>query len=183
MVSGEKLYTTTDYEAYQAQHPNRLLELIDGRVVEKVTGHYHAIIALTIGTALRLWQKQYAIVGFSGVEMSHRNADDEHNIRIPDVSFRYATEDETPSLSADHTTPDFAVEVKSPSNTFKELREKAEFYIANGAKLVWLVYPSKKLVEVYYADGATDIFKEDDVLSGGDALPNFQMTVAEIFEA
>jgi Uma2 family endonuclease len=72
--------------------------------------------------------------------------------------------------------------VRSPTNSPKELREKAEYFIANGARLVWLVHPRSRAVEVYYADSSYDIFTEENVLSGGDVLPGFEMLVRDIFE-
>lgn len=61
------------------------------------------------------------------------------------------------------------------------MREKATYYLANGAKLVWLVYPRKRVVEVYTGNGNIDILREDDTLSGEDVLPGFTMPVADFF--
>lgn len=180
MQISEQTYTYAAFVAYERAHPDKQLELIHGRIAEKVTGQKHAIIALTIGMQLRLWQKATNTVGHSGVEMSHRNADDETNVRIPDVSFTYS--EQAPTEAAAPTLPDFAVEIKSPSNSIRELREKAQFYIDNGVRLVWIVYPDKKVVDVYRADGTIDLFTETDTLTGGDVLPGFQMTVAEVFK-
>ncbi len=79
--------------------------------------------------------------------------------------------------------PDLAVEVKSPGDSYRQMREKAAYYLANGTKLVWLVYPEKRLVEVYRADGDIQILTGDDTLDGGDVLPGFSMTVSDIFKA
>jgi Uma2 family endonuclease len=77
--------------------------------------------------------------------------------------------------------PDLAVEIKSPDDTVKELREKAAYYLANGARLVWLIYPAKHMVEVYTPDGDVEILVEGDLLTGGDVLPGFSLPVAEVF--
>lgn len=180
MQISEEIYSYQAFRTYTQDYPDKLLELVHGRIVEKVTGQQHAIIALTIGTHLRIWQKTNGIVGYSGVEMSHRNTDDDTNVRIPDVSFSSATDQ--PTEEAAPSLPDFAVEIKSPGNTIKGLREKAQFYVDNGVQLVWIVYPSKKVVDVYQADGTIEIFTEGDTLFGGDVLPKFEMTVTEIFE-
>jgi Uma2 family endonuclease len=78
--------------------------------------------------------------------------------------------------------PDFALEVKSPNNSYDELRDKAKYYIAHGSRLVWLIYPSRLIVEVYFADGPSELFDKGQLLSGGDVLPNFEMTVSDIFD-
>jgi Uma2 family endonuclease len=107
--------------------------------------------------------------------------EDDKNHRRPDVSFRF-TDGEISKQGALKRVPDFCVEIRSPSNTPKELREKAEFFLANGARLVWLVHPRKRVVEVYFEDGLFDIFTEEDNLSGGDVLPGFEMPVKDIFD-
>lgn len=78
--------------------------------------------------------------------------------------------------------PDFAVEVKSRRKAYDQLREKARFYITNGTRLVWLVYPAKRIVEVYFADGSSELFQADDTLSGGEMLAGFSMRVDDVFD-
>jgi Uma2 family endonuclease len=181
MVISETLYTLAEFEAYAAAHPDQLLELIDGRIVEKVTSEEHGYIVLKIGMALLNWRQTNNIKGFPSTEATLRLPDDDKNERRPDVSFRYT--DETVSRKATlPTMPDFAVEVKSPKNGYDELRDKARFYLAHGSRLVWLIYPTRRLVEVYFADGTSEIFKEGDMLLGGDVLPNFELAVNAIFE-
>ena len=50
--------------------------------------------------------------------------------------------------------PDIAVEIRSPSNTLAELREKAERYLRLGSTLVWIIRPSDSIVEVLATDGS-----------------------------
>ena len=56
---------------------------------------------------------------------------------------------ETPYTRA----PEICVEVTSPSNSRKELREKIEAYLAAGAGEVWIVYPQSKRCEFYGNQG------------------------------
>ena len=182
MTVQEQLYTVEDFEAYESQHPDLLVELIDGRIVEKVTTEEHGVIATIIASEIRFFLKQNPqIKGYVSVEISHRRPEDKYNERKPDVSFR-ATDGKVSKASALQQMPDFAVEIKSPTNGYDELREKARFYIANGTRLVWLVYPTKQIVEVYAADGSSDLFKADEVLDGGAVFPGFKLSVATIFE-
>lgn len=73
--------------------------------------------------------------------------------------------------------PDLAIEVQSPDDSIKAMREKAIYYLANGAQLVWLIYPRKRFIEVYYANGEIDIFREGETLSGEALLPGFTLPV------
>jgi Uma2 family endonuclease len=182
MVIQDRLYTVDEFETYEQAYPNKLLELIDGRIVEKVTSERYGKIAVIIASELCLYLKTHTeIHGQYSVESSLRPAGDDKNERRPDVTFRLT--DEAASEASYLTTfPDFVAEIKSPNNSYEELRSKARFYIANGTRLVWLVYPNKRVAEVYDAEGNSEIYTQDsDILSGEPVLPDFQMTLAEIF--
>jgi Uma2 family endonuclease len=56
---------------------------------------------------------------------------------------------ETPFTSA----PEICIEVVSPSNSVKELKEKRVAYLAAGAREVWIVYPQSKRCEFYGPTG------------------------------
>jgi Uma2 family endonuclease len=56
---------------------------------------------------------------------------------------------ETPLTSA----PELCIEVVSPSNSTKELREKTDAYLAAGAHEVWIVYPQSKRLVFHRHDG------------------------------
>jgi Uma2 family endonuclease len=78
--------------------------------------------------------------------------------------------------------PDLAVEVKSPSNTYLQLREKAIYYLKNGARLVWLVFPERQQIEIHTHDAPITTLGIGDTLDGGEVLPGFAMSVADVFD-
>lgn len=77
--------------------------------------------------------------------------------------------------------PDLAVEVNSPSDTVREVEKKVMEWLEFGTRLVWVVSSKLHTVTVYRL--LTDIvtLTENDTLDGGDVVPGFQITVAEIF--
>jgi Uma2 family endonuclease len=77
--------------------------------------------------------------------------------------------------------PDVVVEVKSPDDTYASMRERAAYYLEHGARLVWLIYPAKSLVEVYRQGADSDILTRADTLQGEAVLPGFAPSVQEIF--
>lgn len=186
----KRLYTVDEFDRFTAQVENRdrLFELVHGEIVEKVPTEEHGVIVLRIGSRILVFVELHKL-GYVGVEISHRLPTDRYNERLPDVSFRAAKPDK-PIIGKGSVPrmPDFAVEVKSPNNTYKELREKAEYLIQNGTKLMWLVYPEKQAVEVCVASkeqpGALLIrtVEIDGVLDGGDVLPGFTLAVRDIFD-
>ncbi len=46
-------------------------------------------------------------------------------------------------------SPDFLIEVRSPEQRARPLREKMEEYIANGVQLAWLIDPMEHTVTIY----------------------------------
>lgn len=79
------------------------------------------------------------------------------------------------------TAPDLAVEVISPGNTSEEISTKVEDYLVSGSRLVWIVYPKRKVVVVYRENKTVSFLHEEDELSGEDVLPNFVVSLAKIF--
>jgi Uma2 family endonuclease len=59
---------------------------------------------------------------------------------------------ETPFSSA----PEICIEIVSPSNSTKEMREKTEAYLAAGAVEVWIAHPQSKRVEYFGGSGALE---------------------------
>ncbi len=181
MTIQEFVMTAEAFETFLRERPNddRRFELIHGTVVEKMSPtQEHGFVALNIGAELRNHAKNTAI-GSASVETAHKSQDDDYNYRIPDVSF--VTEGELVKQGAVPRMPALAVEIKSPDDTFAELREKANYYLTHGAKLVWLVFPGKQRVEVHAAGQAVVTLEADDTLTGGNVLTGFAITVRELF--
>jgi Uma2 family endonuclease len=183
MAVGEKLVTIEEFEAFIARPENRerRFELVNGRIVEKVPTEEHGVIALNIGTELKLYARMRG--GRAAVEPRHRIPEDEHNARLPDVAFTSA-ERALPLVKqgAVPQMPDLAVEIQSPDDSPIELREKAIYYLKNGARMVWLVYPDKRTVEIHTAEDLR-VLTAGDTLDGGDVLPGFSLPITEIFNA
>jgi Uma2 family endonuclease len=76
--------------------------------------------------------------------------------------------------------PDLAVEVISPNDKAEVLEEKLDDYRRVHVPLVWVIYPDLRKVKVYRNEGPTTDLREDDELSGEDAIPGFRCRVGEI---
>ena len=177
----EQQYTVEEFERsyLSPENSNRLLELINGKMHEKMPTQRHGLIVLNIGFALTAYAKQYK-TGRPGTEVRHQRPQDTRNLRLPDLSFTCSRNAviEQGSVSG---MPDLAIEIKSPDDTIQEMRDTAAYYLANGSRLVWLVYPNYRLVEVYRPDADVEILDEENTLTGGDVLPGFELPVREVF--
>ena len=76
--------------------------------------------------------------------------------------------------------PILAVEVQSEDQSDKLLADKAAYYLAHGSRMVWLVYPTKQLIEVRTLNNRF-LLGQADTLTGGDVLSNFELSVGDIF--
>jgi Uma2 family endonuclease len=181
MVIQERRYKVNDFEEFLALSENRdrLFELVDGEIVQKMPTREHGIIVGNIVTEFNLYLRQNPI-GRAAVEARHRPANDDENDRLPDISFVSGLDKPVERKGPALYMPDLAVEVKSPDDSNKEMRAKADYYLANGSRMVWLVYPDKRLVEVHTADDF-QIHTIDDTLDGGDVLPGFKLAVRDVF--
>ncbi|MCC6615126.1 MAG: Uma2 family endonuclease [Anaerolineae bacterium] len=180
VLQQEKHYTVEEFEAIAdaPENADRLLELIDGEIVEKVPTEEHGLLSSNIIGPLWVWVQTHR-KGRVVVEVRHRTLKDQHNARIPDISYR-ETNDPPVRKGSVPQMPDFAVEIKSPTDSLKTLREKVRYYLNNGTRLAWIVISEKQIVDVYAPD-MEDLLIATDMLDGGDVLPGFTMAVKDIF--
>jgi Uma2 family endonuclease len=76
--------------------------------------------------------------------------------------------------------PDFVVELRSVSDSLKDLQDKMREYIENGAQLGWLIDRKNKLVEIYRPDKDVEILDKPTNLSGEHVLPGFVLNLQQI---
>jgi Uma2 family endonuclease len=79
------------------------------------------------------------------------------------------------------TSPDFAVEIVSPSDYPLLVQRKIDKYLAAQVPLLWVVYPEQRSVHAFRLGVAEREFVGDEVLDAGDVIPGFSMRVSEIF--
>jgi Uma2 family endonuclease len=104
---------------------------------------------------------------------------------IPDLAFVAATRPtvEDPR-KAYPGPPDLAIEVLSRTDIVFNVDEKIEAYLTNGVRLVWIINPRRKTVEVFRP--ATG-FKSQCVigqeeLDGEEVVPGFKLAVEKLFD-
>jgi Uma2 family endonuclease len=73
-----------------------------------------------------------------------------------------------------HVTPEFVVELMSPSDNQRDAKAKMQKWIENGVLLGWLIDPKKKEVYIYREDGTINKLEGfAHQLSGETVLPGF----------
>jgi Uma2 family endonuclease len=183
MVIQEKRYTLGEFHAFNELPENkyRLFELINGEIVEKVASFSPSKLAMRIGHLLAKHLDLNDIGYLTGADGSYILSDDYEF--MPDVGYiSKARLPQEPEREV-HGPPDLAVEVKSPTDSKRALRQKAEDYLRFGTKMVWLVFPDEQQIEVYEPGQDVQEFGIGDTLSGGEVLPGFSLPVRDIFSA
>lgn len=183
MVIENKRVSYDEYEAFisRPENADKLFELIDGEIIEKMPSYEPSHIAGWILTFINMYLLQHNLGYTTAADGGYIMPDE--SIFIPDVGYIARTRMvEKPSREVP-MYPDFAVEVKSPTDRKREMRRKAEKYLDYGTRLVWLVFPEEQQVEVYSSlDDDVITVSVDGVLDGRDVLPGFSLAVKDIFK-
>lgn len=109
-----------------------------------------------------------------------------HAKRSPDVSWvrneRWDSLSELQQKKFPPLCPDFAVELRSDTDSLKALQEKLEEYIENGAQLGWLIDPLEKKVYVYRQGRPVEILNDPQTIAGETLLPGFILDLRELWD-
>jgi Uma2 family endonuclease len=174
--------TEADVATIEANE-NRLFELADGVLVEKIRGYRESFIACLIVTALNNFvvpRRLGAITGADGMMRLFPGL-----VRIPDVAF--ITRDrlpggKVPAEPVPSLVPDLAIEVLSVGNTPAEMDRKRREYFDAGVRLLWLVDPDARTVKVYSPDRSDPLVRtESHSLDGAEVLPGFSLGLHALF--
>lgn len=77
--------------------------------------------------------------------------------------------------------PDFVLELRSEDQNLAYLKEKMEEYMTVGCRMGWLVDPQGRKTFVYTENGDIQTISFEEVLSGGEVLPGFELKLADLF--
>ena len=181
MATAAKLMTAEEFWLLPETEMRR--SLVRGEVEETMPpGARHGIVASAFDRRLGTWAEQRK-AGWVGVESGFILARNPDIVRGPDVYFVRAERipaDGVPEAFW-HLAPDLAIEVVSPSESAQDILEKIEDFLAAGTPLVWVAYPTRRIVVAYTADSGAHTYRADDLLTAPDVLPGFSCPVADLF--
>lgn len=102
------------------------------------------------------------------------------SVRGPDIS--YWSKERLKEVPVGYITisPDMLVEVLSPSNTSKQIREKLKEYFAKGVRLVWVIAPEDRTLTIYRQPDEGRLLHETASVTGEDVLPGFECRVSDL---
>ena len=81
-----------------------------------------------------------------------------------------------------HLCPDFVIELRSPSDRPRVIREKMQEWIANGAALAWLIEPAERAITIYRPGRDPEKLVEIDSLPGEGPVQGFVLELPDIWD-
>lgn len=136
-----------------------------------------------INMQLRIWAKRDGtgtVLSSSGGFTLPNQA-----VRSPDAT--WISYQRLDSLSSEqrkrfaHISPEFVVELRSPSDRLTDLQAKMQEYMENGVLLGLLIDPAAKQVHLYRPQQPVQLFTAVEKVSCEPELPGFELLVREIW--
>jgi len=168
-----------------AANPDAVLELTaDGQLIEMTpaggeTGRRNN----RLGFQLERWARSQG--GWCVFDSSTGFLLPDGSVRSPDASVvqldRWQSLSQAQREGFPPLCPDLVVELASPSDALPELRRKMATYIANGARLGWLLLPQEHAVEVWSPTLEPQIMQHASIVNGAPLLPGLQLDLEEIW--
>jgi len=160
-------------------------ELIRGVLCETMpTGREHGQIVVNLVVLLGNYIKPRRLGVLTASDSGVWLERDPDTVREPDIAFFSADRsplDERVTGYAE-VAPDLVVEIASPGDSRRELNDKARMWLSFGVRLVWVVHPDQRAVDVHRA-GQTVVTQNDaQALDGQHVLPGFTCMVRAFFD-
>lgn len=158
-----------------------LYELDDGILIRKTTGWWDSELTVGIIVHIGSYVREHRLGIMTGPDGPMRVAPG--LVQLPDIAFvsrKRLGHRRPPREPIASYGPELAIEVLSPSNAQKEMADKLGEYFAAGTRLVWYVAPEAETVTLHESAERATILRSDDMPTGGDVLPGFEVPVAQL---
>ena len=160
-------------------------ELIRGELCQTMpAGHEHGKIVVNLTILLGTYVKSQKLGELTASDAGVWLERDPDTVREPDIAY-FSAEKMPPGVRVTgyaEVVPDLVVEVASPSDSLREINDKALMWLSYGVSLVWAVNPDTRSVDVYRTGQVTSTLLESDTLDGLNALPGFTCAVSDVFD-
>lgn len=177
-----KLVTAKEFEKFPEPLDGSQEELLRGEVIVMPPPKgRHGLIQVQIAYLLKCVVTPKKL-GWVTVESGVVVERDPDSVFGPDVAFWSITRHPTRPEGYFEIPADLVVEVLSPDDRRKHVREKIKGYVKSGVKLVWLVDPEMRTVTVYSGSLRGAELDESETITGGNVLPEFSCKVGDFFE-
>ena len=179
-----KKATLTAEELLRLSTSGRRYELVKGELFEMpLFGGRHGSVTMRIGSAIGsyVWENELGEVFAAETGFILRR--DPDTVLAPDAAFVAREGLPAGELPPGYLemVPDLAVEVVSPGDSAREVREKVADWMRAGVRLLWAIDPATRSVTVYRSPDDFSVLSEDDTLEGGQVIPGFSANINDLF--
>lgn len=154
-------YEWNDGEIIKTENMNRKLLFLIGKLYQL----FHKTAAFRDGGLLLAEQD----VMLSGIQL-----------RRPDLAF-FSLSQIQKSPDGEDPIPEFVIEIISSYDQINQLEKKIAEYFKAGVKVIWNIIPEQEVVYVYTSRRDVKICLENDICSASPVLPDFEISVNELF--
>ena len=102
------------------------------------------------------------------------------SVRGPDISYWAKDRFREIPVGYAEIAPDMLVEVLSPSNTWKQIRDKLKEYFEKGVRLVWVIALEDCTLTIYRKPDEGRVLHETATVTGEEVLPGFTCRVSDL---
>jgi len=159
-------------------------ELVRGEVRTMApAGNVHGRIAIDVSTPLDQYVRAHDLGVVFAAETGFKIAGNPDTVSAPDAAFvrreRVKAVGEVEGYWPE--APDLAVEVVSPNDLFAEVEEKVADWLAAGTRVILVVNPRARTAVVRLSEKVARILSEEEILDGGQVVPGWTLSVADVF--
>lgn len=179
IIDRSRQWTVDDF--LQLEESNLPCELINGELfMSPAPNLTHQVVLSNLNDVIKAYaRKTEGIAMFSPVDVYLDNK----NVFQPDLLY---VKKENLSILTErglNGAPDLAVEIISPSNSFKDRNQKRKLYQKFGVKEYWIVDPGNRTIEIY--DFSTDetpvLYLAEEGIVTSHLLPGLSFNFADLF--
>ncbi len=161
-----------------------LFEVVGGEVVEaSPMGAFEIVLAHRLLRLIDGFAVQHGL-GWTFIELLFRIDPQRQTERRPDLAFvsreRLPLDALIPRERSLPVVPDLAVEIVSPSNSANAIAAKVDEYFRAGVRQVWVIYPEIPRLYNFRSPNINQGYDLNDPVDGGDILPGFSFTLADV---
>ena len=183
MTTPTKRRITTAEELFNMPDDGYRYELVRGKLRKMApAGSEHGDISSDIHFSLTAYVRENNLGRTRIAEPGFILERAPDSVRAPDIAFvrRERIEAIGKTIRYWPEAPDLAIEVISPNDRYSEVNEKVADYLAAGTRMVVVVNPRNRTVNVHTPDN-TITLEMGDTLDGGEVVPGWQMPLTDIF--
>ncbi|CAN5549866.1 hypothetical protein BH23CHL2_BH23CHL2_00890 [soil metagenome] len=181
-MASTKLYTVEDL--LEMEDDGCRHELIRGKLISMPpTNDEHSGLSFRLSGLLWEYHQAHPEIRWFSGDPGFLLSRDPDLLLAPDLAAIHVEQlpAEFPRRLFFDVVPDLVVEILSPSERLGRINDKISAYLNAGVRLIWLVNPANRSITVHSPDQRTRILEGDDVLDGGEVLPEFRLPLPELF--